>query len=135
MALVQLIDLSEMTENISEFRLFTCPDIPLSQGFSAITGPDGLQVGVGGLDKYKWEVSKRDFPKNNSELGKWQTGLAVRIVLVVVWDESGIAKGYKQPDEKFWVIHPADGSILAVSSSVSVLREEVKGFLGGTSVI
>lgn len=139
MAIVQLVDLSVASKQVSEFRYFKSATEPLSEGRRSITGLDGLKSlilgsSISGFQSHHWGVSKSDWPKGSSHFASWDTGFPVRIVFVISWNDNEIAGEYMQPEEKFWVIHPSNGRIVAVNSDVSLLKEEVRGFLGGSSI-
>ncbi|WP_372173863.1 hypothetical protein [Xanthomonas axonopodis] len=140
MAVVQLVDLSVESEDISEFRFFKDLTKPLSDARRSISGPSGLQNlvlggSIAGFNSYHWQISKSDWPNSRSHFVQWDSGRPVRIVFVVAWNDNGIAGDHMQPEEKFWVIHPSNGKILSVSSDVSALKAEVQRFLGGSCII
>ena len=69
MAVIQLIDLSVGSKDISEFRFYKNSDVALSPAYHSLSGPNGLVNAVAsnrnnGLADSQWTTKKKDFPNN-----------------------------------------------------------------------
>ncbi|MBO9883552.1 hypothetical protein [Xanthomonas sp. D-109] len=139
MAIVQLVDLSLNSERLSWFSYFKDVNTPLAGMCSSISGTEGLQsfVRENGLQSEKnWAAStpKSAWPTGSNLVRNWNPGVPVKIALVIAWGAAGVAESKFQPDENLWVLHPATGSVVSVSSSLEVLKEQVANFLRAQTI-
>ncbi|MCE4510794.1 MULTISPECIES: hypothetical protein [Xanthomonas] len=139
MAIVQLIDLSLKSEKLSWFSYFKDVHTPLLGMCSSVSGTDGLQsfMRENGLQNEKnWGAStpKSAWPTGSNLVQNWNPGYPVKIALVIAWGAAGVAESKFQPEENLWVLHPATGSVVSVSSNLEVLKEQVANFLGAQTI-
>ncbi|WP_407471731.1 hypothetical protein ABFU14_05040 [Xanthomonas campestris pv. raphani] len=86
--------------------------------------------------KKKWGAStpKSAWPTGSNLVQNWTPGYPVKIALVIAWGAAGVAESKFQPEENLWVLHPATGSVVSVSSNLEVLKEQVANFLRAQTI-